>query len=602
MIIPRDNWRQINTNDYLGSIYVSKNLDLNENAGRLRIGNRLLLNQSTTDNADFLGVPVGFRHYIVSGTGKYYTVMGNGTDGWVFSSSTLGGDFTKITGGGAPVNLFSDTDDIEVFNGKLVVSSSAATKYYHTTNGTSWTGVTAGGTGQEFMLCAYNDRLYNTLGGIQIQSSEATLTTVTSPTTFPNTNPNSIILADQNLLITFLRAFSDGIWIGTVNKAGGRGQMFKWNGAQAGVNSSYKLESSGALACTILDDVPYIMDSNGALLVFNGGTFVEVARLNRINRKLLFNPFYITNQRFVHPNGMGLVDGKINIVIDGTNFDVASHGGSQEETIPSGIWEYDRDIGLYHKQSFGLSKTGGSIVDYGQTRIYRAGGINEIITAQSPITTDGKLLVGASFRTDSTLSSSGAISGIFYDNSDDDEQKSGYLITTKIGASEIKQAWHRLSITFKKFLDSTDKIVVKYRTEDSVPTEMAITWTSTSTFTTTTNILAYHPNTLGYGAEVEIQQGQGSGQCAHITNIEVTGGVYTVTLDDTFSTASSGTARAKIQEWKKSSSYSARTDANYDFPIGVNSEWIQFKIYAVFTGKDEIIKLQLVNTVAEFAK
>lgn len=599
--IPNNNqWKQTNKSDIFGSLYISKNLDLTSNYGKLRVAPRMLLNTSTDDVAEINGVPAGFRYF---GT-TFYTIAGNGTAGYVFSAGGLHNNFSKIANGGAisgaPTKIDSDTDDIEVFNDKLWVSSAIDGKVYYTADALTWSNVSAGSAGSAVMMTSYGDRLYVTKLRRQVQSIDASQS-VASPSGFGNTTSYTLYLTNSNESITFMRTVSDGIWIGTVNNKGGKGNVYKWNGQQTSINSAYRLESAGALAGTIKDDVLYIIDAQGRLMAFNGATFVELASVNRTKNKFLFNPFSPSNQRFIHPNGLALINGKLSCLIDGVNYDATGHAGTQEETIPSGIWEYDENIGLYHKYSFGLSKGSGTILDYGQFRIAKAGAINEIQTASSPITTDGSFLAGVSYRADSTkTTTTGVTSGIFYNNSDDDEQKSGYFVTTKMTSSQIKDSWQKLAVFFKKFLATTDKIVVKYTTDEIVRTEIAITWTSATTFTTTNNVLDYHPNTLGYNPEIEILQGQGSGLCAHVTGIDFDGTNYTLTINET-SPVTSGTALAVLSNWKKIDDYTGDDDL-FILPIGVQTNWIKFKVYMLFTGQNEINGLTLINSVNQEAK
>jgi len=605
---PNKKWTQLNLGDIFGSIYISKNIDLVENFARLRLGKRLVLNTSSDDLAEITGVPVGFRYF----SSAFYTALGNGT-GYIFKATSIANSFTKVANGGsvsgAPTQISSDTDDIEIFSNKndapeLCVSCAADQKVYYSTDGLTWSTVAdVGGAGDAMMLCSYADRMYCTSGKRKIKSWDGDHTLVSPSATKPNANSYAVWLRDTNLVITFLRAVSDGIWIGTVNNSGGKGYMYKWDGQSPSVNTSYKLESSGALACTIKNDIPFIIDGYGKLLAFNGGTFKEVegGKLNRINNKLLYSPFQRTNTRFIHPNGLALINGRISAAIDGTNYDVANHAGTQENTIPSGIWEYDENCGFYHKHSFSLSKSTGNIIDYGQVRIYGVGGLNEVITAQSPITTDGSFLAGCSYRTDSTKSLTGTKFGIFYDNFLDTLQKSGYVVTTKIETENVKQKWNKIIAFFKKFLSSTDKMIIKYQTEDTVSTEAPITWgDGADYFTTTTDISSYE-----VGDEIEVIQGKGSGICTHITKItDLGGGTSEVEIDESNSAITGAdTALVRFDKWIKTEAYTSQDDDFHPFPIdSANSHYIKLKIYMVFTGRGEFNYLDLINNLGQKAQ
>lgn len=587
-IPPNNRYAQPNNSDNLGSIYSSFNLNLTESIGKLRLGNRLLLNVSTTDVAELTSYAIGFRYF----AGAFWTVAGASNVGYPFKATYIDSSFAKVVNGGSVSGLVttfdSTTSDIEIAFDQLHISNASDGKVYHSADGLTWTTLTAGGAGDPVMMTYYGNRMYCTKSKNLVQSWDKDFS-VSSPSAYPNSTSNTLRLtatdSAQASAITFLRSSSNRIWIGTASKTGGKGYVYAWDGAQTSVNEAYRLESSGALACVIKDDVPYIVDGNGALLVFNGGTFKEIARLNRLNNKFLFNPFSRTNDRFIHPNGMSIIDGKINMLIDGTNYDATSHTGTQEVTIPSGVWEYDENIGLYHKHSIGLTKSGGTVTDYGQIKIYGVGALSEILTATSPITTDGNFLLGASYYTDNTNTTS----GIFYDNVDNDEKKGGYLITPKILSQNIMDSWQKFYIRHKKLLDSSDKLIVKYRTIDTAPTEATITWTTTSKFTTTTDVSAFV-----VGDEVEVVQGKGSGKSGHITSISESSGTYTVILDESFSGVG-GSTKARFHNWKKASSVTDQTTQISQFTIGATSSWIQFKVCMFFTGKDEIEDMILIN-------
>lgn len=588
-IPPQNKWTQPNNSDIFGSIYASRCLDLTANVGKLNVGSRLILNTSNDTVTEITDVPSAFRYFNNGSDSSYYTIAGTGGTGYVFKGgSTLGSNFSKVTTAGSPSAVDSLYSDMELAFGKLYISNGATNTVYSLNSSNTWaSSITAGSTAYFNAMTYYAGRMYITKLGNLIQSWDST-EAVTSPTSFPNTNSNAIRLGDGEV-ITFLRSSSNRIWIGTINQSGGKGYIYSWDGSQPSINSAYRLESAGALACVIKDDIPYVMDANGSLLAWNGGTFKAIASLNRINDKALYNPYYANNERFIHPNGMTLNHrGKINFLIDATNYDVSNHNGTQEVTLPSGVWEYDPDIGLYHKHSVGLSTLAGDIVDYGQTRIFQAGALSEIITSQaSPITTNGTFLAGVSYYTDATT----VRNGIFYDNSLDTLQKSGYIITPKIFSPNIEDEWQSLYVRHKKLLNASDKFVIKHRNVDDEPTEATITWISRALFTTTADISDYVA-----GDEVEIVQGKAGGKCMHITTIQFDGTTYTVNVDESM-TGAWGTAKARFQKWTKGCEQTSQLERYIKCNVGQKSTWVQFKIWFLFTGNNEIDDLILTNKV-----
>lgn len=599
-------WTQPNTGDTLGQIYVSKGLDLEENPGKVRVGKRLVLNTGSVDQGTILGVPVAFKQFDVSGTKFVYAIMSSNAfshTGSIYktSSAAINGtnDFSVISVSSSPTKCVSEYSDMELFGSHLWVTESDNTVCFMDGSGT-WTNTSVGGTwttNRPHMMCSFNTLLY-------ISATETTILSVDDTGSFNTTlgTPNTLDLGlDTSLYqITFLRAGANIIWIGVLNKSGGSGYMYKWDGASNTPTSVYRLTSTGPLACVIKDDVPYIIDTQGDLLAYNGGTFIKLDGLNKFNKRQLFQANFTSNARFIHPNGMAMVNGKIHILINGRSHDGTATTTStfgQIETIPSGVWEYDEDRGLVHKYSIGLSHSADSLSDMGQTKLLSVGAIAEVFGNHDEAT-DGSLLVGAGYFADTTTTQW----GIFYDNLFDTIKKSGYLITTKQYAVEgkynspsVQNMWQNIYTMYKNFINSTDKIVLKYRTSDIPMVEATITWTSTSTFTTTTNVSSYW--TSGTGGEVEVILGVGSGMCAHITSIVNNSGTYTITIDETVTGASNQTSLARFQMWKK---ISVMTDANiatYDqATAGVLANWIQLKVWMLFTGKNEMEQMIIINS------
>jgi hypothetical protein len=455
------------------------------------------------------------------------------------------------------------------------------------------------------MMCVFAGRLYFTVAGISNIFSTIDGTTIISPSGTPNTNNYSFAI-DPNYVPTFIRASSNRLWVGTIASSG-NGYVYEFANGATEYTTSYRLESQGALSCVIKDDIPWIVDTNGRLLQFSNGTFVEVARFP-IENKILTNIADTINDRPIHPNGMSIINGKINILINNVLSDSAA---SITEFCPSGIWEYDDIIinpyrggntgsGLYHKYALSYLPVGtNTITDYGQNRIATAGVLSELKLIDSNAAATGEFLAGATIYTNASTTNSCIFTNDTFDaisgtTGQYNTVGAGYIVTTKQFAQDeqgnpsIQNTWQNVYAQYEKLITSSSKIVVKYRTASIPPLEASITWTSTTTFTTTTNVLGLE------GYEVEGIQGTGSGLCSHITKIDVASGVYTVTVDETY-TGASGTAKVRIQNWKKISSIT-QNSATYDQSgMGDLSNWVQLKIFMVFSKKDELQKLLISN-------
>lgn len=589
-------WTQPNNSDVTGSLFATKNADLTDNFGKLRVGKRLVLNTSSIDTSDIGGPPSAFIEYNPSGSTEIFAIAGvniiNSPIG--YPSQT---PFAASVN--APVAAIANFGDLEIFQGNLYATTD--TKLCKLTTGTTWsTPDVSSLTASVHLLKTYGGRLYITNANCKIISWDGSSMTTTGQFSLDLSSGGMSAIANT---ISFVKAASNRIWIGTINQLGGKCYIYEWDGTSVSPTKSYLMETSAVLSCVIKDDIPYVIDEYGRLLSWTGGTFNEIARLNRRRDKLFYDPLDSSNQRFVHPNGMAIIKNKVNMLIDTRFYESSAAVG---ETTPAGIWEYDPNIGLYHKHSFGLTHAADTIVDYGSARISTPGALAEMNYPTTATNRDGTFVAGTMYYTDATNTAS----GVFYDNSIDTLQKYGSIILPKIEATDgsvynlpsIQSMWDSFFTIYRKLLNATDRIIPKYRTEEQDPVEATITWTSTTTFTVSdSSVTLANYWTVGTGGEVEIMQGIGAGKCAHITKVVSTAGVSTVTLDETFVSAS-GTAKARFQNWKKISVISPNNQAFNSDTISKPSTWIQFKVCMLFTGRNEIERFIITNSNSTPAK
>lgn len=586
---PQDRkWVQTNESDVLGNLYSTFGCNLSENVGKVRSGGRLFLNTNDSDQAN-LGVPVGFKAFNLNDDINIIAVAGSR----VFQTSVShpAGVFTEMTGSGAPTDCDPDYSDIEVFNDTVYVSTGS--KVVHTLSPTGiWGNFNALADNfndvNPHMFTVFGGRLYMTWAGASVISWDQNNTTVSLGYQYSIT----LNYGDTaSTFITFIKASSNKIWIGTINTRGESGFIYEWDGSAPQANKSYQLDSSGAVACAIKDDIPYIMNTNGEIQVWTGSTFKGlddanvgvVGKFNRLYKTLLFNPLSTVNDRFVHPNGMAVIGGNLHVLVNSTNYNSVS---DTEVTIPAGIWEYLPKSGLYHKYavSYARSTDSSPYTDGGQMKISRAGALTEMDLPSTDSARNGTFICGAEYFTTATATKS----GIWYDDSRKTALSPGYFVTAKMySAKGVTESFQKLYVLFREFFGSDDKIVAKYRTSSQEPIEATITWASTTTFTTA------DVSRIAVGDEVQIIQGIGSGIASHITAINGN----TVTVDQIYTGASSQTAIAWFQPWIKLAEASG-PDINYveqAIESGTTT-WIQFKIWFNFQKFDEIESLLIAST------
>lgn len=580
-------WVQTNSSDVLGDIWASYNIDVNSNAGRMRLGKRILLNTATADQAN-LGLPIAFKAFASAN----YSIC----DTRVFVSGTNppSSNFSPVTG--TPTDCSKNVSDLELFNGYLWATRNSSTNVSYFDGASTWATLAVGGsTGVLRMLCNYANRMYMTDGSSKIVSWDTSNTVAT----LGNQYTLDFSARATYEIIAWMRASANRIWIGTVSTTGGKGYVYSWDGSSTQVTSSYRLEASGALACVIKDDVPYVMDSNGNLLMWSGGNFKKLTGFNRFNNQLFTGALNSNTQRFIHPNGMAIINGRIKMLVNTLN---ADNTGTMEETCPSGVWEFDETRGLVHLGSPGLTKSGGTISDFGQARVSRVGAIAEINIPDTASTRNGTFVCGMTYYTDATTTTD----GIFYDDSNDTLQKGGSFVTTKIQSPNVTEVWQSVYIRNKSLSSASDKIVLKWRIHETDPVEATITWTSTTTFTVLNSaVVVSNYWTSGTGGEVDVTQGVGAGRCSHITNAVNNAGTWTVTVDETYTGASTQTSKARFNSWNKVGIVTSTSSyfSNFQIPmVNGTSTRIQFKVWMLITGRKELEELVIQHKSSQDAK
>src|SRR3990167_7513441 len=592
-------WNQNNLSDSLSDLWSSFNLNLTKKLGKLLVSSRLLLNVATADLANLTAPPCAFKFFITTSP-DIWTAAG----ARLFKSSTGGPNDTFAEVAGTPTTLNSDFTDLEIFNSSLFVTGATTIVYRIDTGGNINTiaGGVANSSGNHAMtFFRAQNRLYiveDNAAGVSVINSSNTPTNVAASTQYTLNDLVEGAGVNVGSHISCIDSNSTRIWIGTISQSNNWCFIYAWDGSNGGggtfgPNEAYVIKANGILSITIIDDVPIAFDALGRLLRFNGGSFEEIARLPFENQTPKL-PVGTAKNRMVHYNGMDLVDGRINILINAELYDT---NATNKEQIPSGVWEYTKETGLYHKASVGHTKSGGSIVEYGQQKLSLVGALAAIECPSTDIAAsaiNGKYMVGCDYYTTATVSTT----GLFYDDTADTLQKAGAFITSKIFSPNIQDSFQEMMLRFRRFLNSTDKIVVKYRVREDEPTEATITYTSTTTFTVLSSAFTTNP---AVGDEVEVIQGVGAGRTAHITVVTGTT-TLTITVDETITGATTQTATARFQTWKKIATYNAQNDEWWNFTVSGASAWVQFKVWILWTGKNEIHDGTIPNTANQLIK
>lgn len=414
------------------------------------------------------------------------------------------------------------------------------------------------------------NKLLLVCNGANVHTIDSTLAVSANRLVFPS-----------NYYINCVVATPDYAWFFLNNLSTGDAIAARWNGGNQTYDTPIKLYDKNVFAATILDGIPYCVNGKGQLLKYNGQSFAEIDVL----------PVFYSRQRWsdgsadstnsntiLHRNGMTVIDGKIHIFLK------ASMNGTVNsilENFSSGIWCYTPGTGLYCKYTVGQYRS--TDLEWG----------SRIISAAGPlIETDlqhGRFLAGGMiFPTDS---GSSADPVLLYSKGTSTANQRGQFITSQFHVPDlqtmyihmkiVRSLWDAVSYSFERFVNATDMLIIKMRTnKDPLRTfqqlgPSAITWTSTTTFTSTSSVLA---NAV-VGNEIEFSCGKGAGATAHISSISLNAGTYTVTLDEAIPNISNNDkGEAYLNNWIKISVTNVQTLEEKVSQIAKNSSFIQFKV------------------------
>lgn len=573
--IPSETILKVNNySDRLGDAMETFNLDLYSNLGAIRATRTKLVTNSVTQTD--LEIPVAFAYY----NDEYYLV----TDDFVYKGGRHPSDpFTKVTQPGAPTNEMNEGfSDAEIFNGKLYVSG--FTTMFSLSGGT-WAEPVSGLSNSPHLLKTYGDRLYITNLDTRVVSINTSNTLVTS-----GSNTLNLGIDASAWTISMLEAGETQIWIGCINTDTGKGLMFTWDGETENTPTRRIELDAGVMAGTIKDNVPYIVDTRGRLLVYTGNGFTEIDKLP-VKSFLVFEGARASNNlRFINPNGMITTDYGTILFLFKNELETPSPGKDRYNLeSPSGIYEWHPDLGLYHKYSLSTSSVGGvTTPDYGAGIISETGAILFTRSTEQETTDNGTILAGAKYFTGQTTS----VFGVFTDDTLKTTPAMGYFVTAKLPSDGVADTWAEIYAQHSKLINASDQIVVKYRTTEKNSLLASCDWVDATTFTTLDDISDYEE-----GHEVVIMQGSGAGQSMHIVSLETDNTTKIVRVDANPLSATGG-FKARFTNFKKSQTVTESSNLQwhkFNTTEDNVSPWCQYKVELYFTGDQELYKLTANN-------
>lgn len=559
-------WIQSNKSDVLGNLSSTWNMDFDVNKGKARVSGDSRVVSDSVDDTD-LGLPWAFVRTSADGTDRWFagcgSVLFKSTDSSPIATASYAQDAIAST----PTTLSVAYSDIVEFEGALIATGLTDMWRLSTSWTVNWWTSTLA---QAALTTGVPHPLHVSKKTNQLLIGDDNKVHVVSKN---NNVRNGRIILPGEFEVQWIRSSPEGSWIGARNTQSNEAEAFFWDESAENYSNSHKLKSDRTFAGVIKDGVPYTVNGAGQLLRLGAEGFEEIG---------VFPNFQKTGKQFfsnvgygVHRNGMDVAYNQVHILASSRLQAVAD----VMENFPSGIWSFSEKDGLRHKHS--LSIYDGTEIDYGTFLLDLPGALKTIGSVES----SAIFVAGANAYSNATT----ILNAIFRAGNTITLNRRGHFITSIMESEGFEDTFQDLLLSFRRLLNSSDRIIIKYRTTKAAnyPIYIAtLTWTSTTTFTTTTDL-----TNASAGDEVLVLRGRGSGAIVHISTLAEAGGTWTVTIDEAISNVS-GTAVALINDWIKLATISTQSVERQSFDIDAVGTFIQLKVDMRSTGASETPELE----------
>ena len=543
----KDNiWRGQYSNDQLGDFIQSLNIDLESRPGHIKPSERLRTVFTSSDDAD-LGLPFSFIKSSADSTSRYWAACGS----VLFKSTDTDpeGAWAQDAIASTPTNVDSNSNFLE-YNGDLFIAITS--NIYRMSAGTwtaNWWTATAGGSA---LQTSKKHILEITPVGDMAISDGKFVNTWDGSTA---TDPKLTLPSEYD--ITDMRRWGESLIIATKSLDNSDAKIFHWDGTSGTYNNFYSTGTKEVVSVFIHKNIPHIITVLGQIKIFDGTGYVSLGKKD--GTELAFPSYKNFHTVSMNHDGIANIDGKTAIMIQTTGN--IENGTSADEA--DGIWLYDYDtFTLHHKYSVsGQPHNSGGTNDYGHRYVNNVGAI--LNTAR----TSGKLLAGATVY---SSYSGTTLKVILTSQERNTDNARGYFVTPKLYPKNPSAFFQKLEVIFRNLVNSTDKIIIKYRTEEDVTLPVI---RATATIATGTTFTLSTVGGLTVGDEVEFITGNNAGLIAHITDITGT----TVTIDETMIVTSGGSL-CVFYNWTKLETINTQSINNKLLAIKKRGGWIQFKI------------------------
>lgn len=582
-MIPKDKiWKGVFPGKYAGNLWQTLNIDLEKEQGRLRLGDKFRI-LTDGDDAAGPGLPLKFLRTNADATDRW----------WCLSTAKMlktAGTSPFVAYAADAVSGTTPTDplDMEVHesvNGeqRLVVTRDADIAILNRSGvANTWTSSWWAGTLAQTALTSTKPHPIAKLK--RLLAVGDVVTNTTAPLGVLHTIDKDDVVSASRLIFPIgyeprvIYTSSNRFWIGCQNIFGGPALIIEWDGFSLTYNHEYTLLGSYPLSGAIVQNIPYFFDEAGYIYRFNGNGFEVIQQFPMVEEGSAFAAV-AGSTNTIQPYGATIDRHLIYLMVGAP---------TASRRMRSGVWCFNtKTKNLYHVRGISQHKTAGTEIDFAQTPLFRPGGIKHIFDGSNQI---NDLLIGGGVYVNYSSTTKTVIGRTVSNRSQSSSEglNRGYFITPYIPISEVEAMWEGLWLKFKRFVNSGNRIIVRWRVldplrdadgSDESVLQATGTWASTTTFTCVV------PTGVAVGHMVEVMSGDNGGCCFNISTLSATpdgSSTITVTIGEAAPKSSTTGALFNFENWNSETAISSTTVGNQKVMFtGTNSkhgEFVQFMV------------------------
>ncbi|HEC65002.1 MAG TPA: hypothetical protein ENI23_06905 [bacterium] len=327
-------WSVAQKGDFFGNVQDTRSVHFDDK-GYLSLSKKPTVLYTNSDDANFqdvLAIVPSVDDYLVATSDRSFIL------------DPAGASLTEHTTTDGPT-MYEGSDGV-AFNSKRYVSGTTTAP---NTNGSSWSaGVTGLTSTNPHPMAVFVDR---------VRLAIADGNTVTLYNTSHSAN-SDVLTIPSEYIITWLRWRNNVLYIGTRHLDGGNARMFLWNGSGTTHNGAFSVGAEWSYSGEEYQSSMITVTSGGQILWFNGGGFNVLA-----NFPIYYTPIKWTTKATASSDNRGKIFNR-GLVVEGSllylNVDGSAEiNGVQPEgdnAMPSGVWCFDPEVGLYHRNSAATNK------------------------------------------------------------------------------------------------------------------------------------------------------------------------------------------------------------------------------------------------------